>query len=110
MPKYSYHCGRCNKTIEVVQTYEEFDKSPIDECPDCGGRIDQVFSPVPAIYRGSGFFSTDNKHKTVLSASGVPAHLVSETDEHNIMVKSPQRSTSKGKPLATPTAPTRRKI
>jgi len=109
LPKYSYHCERCRESIVVFQTYEEFDEHPIDECPECGGRIDQVFGPIPAIYRGSGFFSTD-RHKTVLSESGVPAHLVSETDEHNIMMKSPQRHTSKGKPLATPTAPTRRKI
>jgi len=105
MPEYEYVCGRCRDSFKIRQTYEEF--KALDECPACGGRIEQMFSPVGIIFRGPGFFTTDTRDDRVMSASGVLSHPVSKTDERNIIEKSPQRSTSKGKPLVTPTAPTR---
>jgi len=110
LPKYSYYCERCRETTVVYQTYEEFDKNPVDECPECGGRISQIFSPVPAHFKGDGFFTTDSKDDMAMGESGVMGHRVSRTDGDTIMKHSPQRRTSKGKLLATPTRPTRSKV
>ena len=109
-PQYEYHCERCRETFTVRQTYKEFDENPVDECPECGGRIDQVFSPVPAHYRGEGFSSTDLRDDMVMSESGVMSHRISDTEPRNILEKSRQKSTTKGKPLATATAPTSRPL
>ena len=45
-----------------------------------------------------------------MGESGVMGHRVSRTDGDTIMKHSPQRRTSKGKLLATPTRPTRSKV
>lgn len=108
MPLYRYVCQRCSQDFEIRQTFEEFDKHPLDECPACGGRIEQVFSPNPVIFHGSGFYTTDSRENMVRAESGAMGHLVSETDERIIEQSTKQRATSKGKPLATPTRPKNR--
>ena len=30
-------------------------------CPRCGGKAQRIFSPVPIIFKGSGFYATDSR-------------------------------------------------
>jgi putative FmdB family regulatory protein len=55
MPKYDFKCENCG-IIEIIKSM--LDPNP-EECPDCGEPITRHFAPTKALYRGSGFFTTD---------------------------------------------------
>ncbi len=60
MPTYEYECDDCHHRFEKKQS---FDARPIAKCPRCGGRLRRVFHPAPVIFKGSGFYITDNRKK-----------------------------------------------
>lgn len=60
MPLYQYACSSCAATIERRQT---FDEPPLEECPQCGGRLKKVLQPVGVIFKGSGWYCTDSRPK-----------------------------------------------
>jgi predicted nucleic acid-binding Zn ribbon protein len=45
-------------------------EDPLRDCPECGGHVHRVMQPVGVIFKGSGFYVTDNRGK---SSTGVPA-------------------------------------
>lgn len=57
MPVYEYECHGCNARLERRQ---RFDEAPLTECPSCGSRLRRVLYPVPIVYKGSGFYTTDH--------------------------------------------------
>lgn len=61
MPTYEYACTACGERLEAKQS---FDDPPLEECPNCGGKLRKLFSPVGVVFKGSGFYSTDAKKKT----------------------------------------------
>src|SRR5919201_3381508 len=58
MPTYEYRCTNCGEHLEVVQSFSD---DPLTECPNCGGQLRKVFSPVGIVFKGSGFYKTDNR-------------------------------------------------
>ena len=58
MPTYQYRCADCSDELEVVQ---KFTDAPLTECPECTGTLRKVFSPVGVVFKGSGFYATDNR-------------------------------------------------
>jgi len=99
---YDYECPKCG-VFEMKQGMQD---ERLKECPTCGRKVVQIFSPTSVIYKGSGFFATDNKGDTrVRSASGQLGQKASEIDKGNIDTLSHQRSDSKGRAKATPTRP-----
>ena len=60
MPTYEYACSECAERLEVVQRFAD---DPLTLCPACGGRLRKVFSPVGVVFKGSGFYRTDNRPK-----------------------------------------------
>ena len=67
MPRYDYHCPACDNTFELTQS---FDSEPAADCPVCGSRSRRLIS-FPAIhFKGSGFYSTDNRSSS--AANGAP--------------------------------------
>jgi len=69
MPIYEYECGKCSLRFELKRRFSE-DGSGF--CPQCGGEAHRLFSPVPIIFKGSGFYVTDNQkdHNGLLSDKG----------------------------------------
>ncbi|MCK4831612.1 MAG: zinc ribbon domain-containing protein [Anaerolineales bacterium] len=61
MPLYEYQCERCGVRFE---RYQPMSADPIDACPECTGHVHRVISPVGVIFRGSGFYVTDNRSKS----------------------------------------------
>ena len=61
MPIYQYHCPTCNNTFEAKQSFH--DTSNVS-CPKCNNGARRVFSPVPIIFKGSGFYVTDHAKKS----------------------------------------------
>jgi putative FmdB family regulatory protein len=64
MPTYSYKCTECGHSYEVRQRYSD---EPLTVCPVCEGRIRRVISPVGIVFKGSGFYVTDNRNGKVKS-------------------------------------------
>lgn len=62
MPIYEYECTACQFRFERKQT---FDDQPIAICPQCQGKVRRLFYPAPAIFKGSGFYTTDNRKGAV---------------------------------------------
>ncbi len=58
MPTYEYRCTQCFFQFELKRGFK--DDSPVS-CPKCQGQIQRLFSPVPFILKGSGFYSTDKE-------------------------------------------------
>ena len=74
MPTYQYHCNDCNNDLEVVQ---KFTDDALTVCPNCEGHLRKVFSAVGVVFKGSGFYATDNRSKGATSAA-LPA-----SDQHD---------------------------
>ncbi|MBI2935575.1 MAG: zinc ribbon domain-containing protein [Chloroflexi bacterium] len=67
MPTYEYECQSCGHQFELRQG---FDAESSTLCPQCKGESRRVFSPVPVIFKGSGWYVTDYAHKnSTLSGS-----------------------------------------
>ena len=66
MPIYEYACDTCHSTFERKQKFSE---DPVRECPDCGSSVRRVFHPAGIIFKGSGFYVTDNRATNGASAS-----------------------------------------
>ena len=58
MPIYEYECPSCSCKFEQRRSFT--DESPA-LCPKCKCESRRVFSPVPIIFKGSGFYVTDHK-------------------------------------------------
>jgi putative FmdB family regulatory protein len=67
MPVYEYECEHCGVRFERLQRMSE---AALTDCPECGGHIHRVMQPVGVIFKGSGFYVTDNRGR---SSTGVPA-------------------------------------
>ena len=58
MPVYEYECQKCGNSFEVFQGINE---EPRKRCPKCRGALRKVFTPVGIVFKGSGFYCTDNR-------------------------------------------------
>jgi putative FmdB family regulatory protein len=74
MPIYEYECEQCGVRFERLQRMAE---EAIRECPECNGHVHRVMQPVGVIFKGSGFYVTDNRGK---SSTGIPAPKKGEHD------------------------------
>jgi putative FmdB family regulatory protein len=59
MPVYTYQCESCGVRFD---RYQKFSEQSLTWCPECGKRaLRKVYSPVGIVFKGSGFYSTDNR-------------------------------------------------
>jgi len=58
MPVYEYLCMHCSTQFEVRRSFGD---ESVVACPRCQARARRIFSPVPAIFKGQGFYTTDNR-------------------------------------------------
>ena len=58
MPIYEYVCKKCHLRFELRRPIGEDGGTP---CPQCAGEAQRLFSPVPIIFKGSGFYVTDSR-------------------------------------------------
>jgi len=58
MPTYEYACKSCGKHLEVQQSFTD---DSLTTCPSCGGPLRKVFGNIAIAFKGSGFYSTDNR-------------------------------------------------
>lgn len=58
MPLYEYRCEKCGDEYEKR---EGFDAPARQKCPTCRGAALRVFHAPPIVFKGSGFYVTDNR-------------------------------------------------
>lgn len=67
MPLYDYRCDHCGHRFEVRQGIKE---DPLTVCPRCESSIRRVIHPVGIVFKGSGFYVTDNRRQSSTSSDG----------------------------------------
>jgi len=59
MPIYMYQCDNCGVRFERQQSFSD---PVIKQCPEClEETVRKVYTPVGIVFKGSGFYSTDNR-------------------------------------------------
>ena len=106
MPTYQYRCVDCGSELETVQ---KFSDPSLTECPECDGTLRKVYSAVGVVFKGSGFYATDNriKGKTAAAAATTSSSpdKSSGSEKSSSSEKSPSTSdsSSSSKPSSSST-------
>ena len=67
MPIYEYECSLCHFKFEKKQ---RFDAKPLTICPKCQGQAQRLLHSTPVIFKGSGFYITDNRKGSASEKAG----------------------------------------
>jgi putative FmdB family regulatory protein len=76
MPLYEYECDSCGIRFERK---ERMTAEPLKTCPECAGPVHRVIHPVGVIFKGSGFYCTDNRSGSNLASSTTKEEEKTET-------------------------------
>jgi putative FmdB family regulatory protein len=67
MPTYDYECQSCGHTFEAFQNMSD---PPLKKCPKCSKKVKRLIGGgLGIIFKGSGFYSTDNRN----GSSSIPS-------------------------------------
>lgn len=68
MPTYTYRCNNCNYQFDIRQRMAD---DPLADCPSCGTEqaLRKVLNSVGIVFKGSGFYVTDNRGKKGAASS-----------------------------------------
>jgi len=59
MPTYTYQCEKCGIRFDQ---YQKFTDDHLVVCPECGeAALHKVYQPVGIVFKGKGFYATDNR-------------------------------------------------
>ena len=75
MPLYEYACVQCEHHFDLRHGADE---KPTLTCPQCGGEVRKVFHAAGIIFKGSGWYITDNAPKSA-QAPAAPVEKPAET-------------------------------
>ena len=90
MPIYTYRCENCGVQFDQSQ---KFSDSSLTRCPECGKKtLHKVYTPVGIVFKGSGFYATDNRS---------PSGQSSRSNEHQSHEKSDSESSGETKAAET---------
>lgn len=70
MPVYTYKCRNCDHEFEQRQ---RMSATPLDECPVCSGELRRIVNSVGIVFKGSGFYVTDNRNGSTAGKNGSSA-------------------------------------
>ena len=79
MPLYEYLCQSCGLRFERRQ---QFSEAPVKTCPECGGEVVRLIQPAGIIFKGSGFYVTDNRSKSPTATPGSRKDGVKAPESH----------------------------
>ena len=74
MPLFEYQCETCGVRFERLQRNRD---AILEECPECGGPVRRLIQPPRIIFKGSGFYVTDNRR----SSTGTQRSSASQASE-----------------------------
>ena len=75
MARYDYKCPACGTEFEVEHPMSEH---PTVVCPECGEVANQVFGASGIVFKGSGFYNTDQRAKGSSATSSTASASKSE--------------------------------
>ena len=58
MPRYHYECTKCGHEYDLT---EGWDAKPHKRCPDCRSKAIRIPKAPAIVFKGKGFYSSDNK-------------------------------------------------
>jgi putative FmdB family regulatory protein len=58
MPLYEYECKACGARFERQQLITD---DAVKTCPECGGGVRRIIHSAGIIFKGKGFYATDNR-------------------------------------------------
>lgn len=61
MPLYEYQCEQCGVRFERLQRKSD---ATMKKCPECSGSVRRLIQPPGIIFKGSGFYVTDNRRSS----------------------------------------------
>ena len=96
MPIYTYRCRDCNHQFEQRQRMTD---DPLTECPVCNGNVRRVVNSVGVVFKGSGFYVTDNR--TSSSANGASRSTASNVKAEKETADHSSESSKATKPEST---------
>jgi len=67
---------------------------PIKVCPECKGKVHRLIQPVGIIFKGSGFYVTDNRAKSSTSGTTSISKSSNGSDSKATESKTSEKSTS----------------
>ncbi|HEV8636380.1 MAG TPA: FmdB family zinc ribbon protein [Chloroflexota bacterium] len=70
MPIYEYVCRSCDTRFEVKQSFSDAALTVHD---GCGGELRKVFQPAPIVFKGSGWYVTDSRHRPKEESPSAPS-------------------------------------
>ncbi len=88
MPLYEYECKECGLRFERRQSFSD---ERIKICPECEGPVIRLIQPAGIIFKGSGFYVTDNRTP---SSTAVPGSRKDEPEAKGESSSSSSPSTS----------------
>ena len=72
MPTYDYECSSCGERFEQWRSINENVSS--SKCPKCKRKSTRIFTTVPVIFKGAGFYVTDHR-KAESAETDTPAAI-----------------------------------
>lgn len=60
---------RCTDCEHIFETQQRMTDDPLTDCPQCGGKIRRVVNSVGVVFKGKGFYVTDNRGSTAQAPS-----------------------------------------
>jgi len=96
MPTYTYQCENCGIRFDQ---YQSFSEEPLTICPECGEpALRKVYTPVGIVFKGKGFYATDNRSPSGQSYSSDKDESTKKDSETKTEAKpEPKASTNKPK-------------
>ena len=76
MPLYTYRCSNCGNEFDLRQSFSD---EPIRICLVCDGDVRRVIQQVPVLFKGSGFYITDNRKNKANGSANDKGQTVPET-------------------------------
>jgi putative FmdB family regulatory protein len=90
MPVYTYLCDNCGFRFDHKQRFNE---KHLIRCPECNkNTLRRVYRPVGVVFKGSGFYVTDNRSS---SSKRKPSSTDTKPNETDKESKSETKSESK---------------
>jgi len=91
MPTYEYQCQKCDHEFELFQSITA---DPVKTCPKCKGRVKRLPGRGSGIiFKGSGFYETDYKKKSVRTDPEKSEKKEKTGTESGTAAKTPEKKT-----------------
>lgn len=99
MPIYTYRCENCGVQFERQQSFSD---PSLTRCPECSKKtLRKVYQPVGIVFKGSGFYATDNRSP---SGAGRSSSSKSSEGESKSTSKESEKGSSEGAPTEKPSS------